>query len=507
MLLNAISPGDLLPHRRLDNLKRQVIHLKWISLANACFYREIVLGSNIICLEIAESCCRERLTLTQRCLIIADDLTGGADTGAQFAKKGLNTLLILTHGSKVDFSKYPEREVLVINTHSRGLPPEEAFRRVSVLLEDYSKNLFPMVYKKIDSTLRGNIGTETDAILKKTGLSPGFLTPAFPEQGRVVVGGIHLVRGTPLSLTEISNDAVSPVKESYVKGLVEKQSTYPAGNVDLVRVSCGGDALNKAIDGALQVGTKILIFDAVTRQDLQHIAEVAFEREENPLFIGSAGLAEEVAKKVASGRKASRSLKRKAFKRVKHILIVSGSASKVTHEQLNYVEQAMNIHSFEIDQSFLTGDKNHRLEIEEDCIEQTSRAFIRGTVILKATRERMTSVDLEGFAVPSKITESLGRIAASVLERCHFDAEDVALVLFGGDTSLSALDYLGTDGIEIEGEILKGIVIGRLTGGKWHGLRMVTKAGAFGKVKALGKILGILGGGDRTQIPAETRSP
>ena len=481
--------------------------MKWNSVASTCFYREIVLGFTISCLQIPESCYGERLTLTQRCLIIADDLTGGADAGAQFARKGLNTLLILTHGSKVDFSKYPDREVLVISTHSRGLPPEEAFRRVSLLLENYSKNLFPVVYKKIDSTLRGNIGTETDAILKKTGLSLGFLTPAFPEQDRVVVGGIHLVRGKPLSLTDISNDAVSPVKESYVKDLVEKQSTCPVGNVDLIRVASGGGILNKAIDEALQQGIKILIFDAVTRRDLEHIAEVAFERDENLLFIGSAGLAEEVAKKLASGRKPSRSLKRKALKPVQHILIVSGSASRVSHEQLNCVEQAMNIHSFQIDQSFLGGDKNHRLAIEEDCIRQTSRAFIHGAVILKTTRERMTSIDSEGLPVPSRITECLGRIAASVLEICHFDAEDVALVLFGGDTALSALDHLNSDGIEIEGEILKGIVIGRLIGGRWDGLRMVTKAGAFGKVKALEKILGILGGGDRTQAPAGRISP
>ncbi len=450
------------------------------------------------CLQIPESCSEERLTLTQRCLIIADDLTGGADAGAQFARKGLNTLLILTHESRVDFSKYPDREVLVISTHSRGLPPEEAFRRVSLLLEDYPKNLFPIVYKKIDSTLRGNIGYETDAILKKTGLSLGFLTPAFPEQDRVVVGGIHLVRGKPLSLTEISSDAVSPVKDSYVKDLIEKQSTCRVGRVDLIRVASGGGILNKAIDEALQQGIQILIFDAVTRRDLEHIVEVAFERDANLLFIGSAGLAEEVAKKLASRRRPSRFLKQKALKPVQHILIVSGSASRVSHEQLNHVEQAMQIHSFQIDQSFLTGDKNHRVAIEEGCIQQISRAFIRGTVILKTTQERMTLVDSEGLPVPSMITESLGRITASVLERSHFDAQDVALVLFGGDTALSALDHLKTEGIEIEGEILKGIVIGRLIGGRWHGLRTVTKAGAFGKGKALEKILGIFGGSDRT---------
>jgi D-threonate/D-erythronate kinase len=456
------------------------------------------LHSGFICRRIPESCSEERFTLTPKCLIIADDLTGGADAGAQFAGKGLNTLLILTQESRIDFSRYADREVLVVSTHTRGVSPEEASRRIALLLNDYPKNLFSIVYKKIDSTLRGNIGCETDAILKTTGLSIGFLTPAFPEEDRIVVGGIHLVRGRPLSLTEMSSDVVSPVKESYVKDLVEKQSTCRIASIDLIRVASGGRVLKKAIGDALQQGVQILIFDAATRRDLEYIAGAAFERDEKLLFIGSAGLAEEVAKKLASGRRSFRSLKQKTLKKVRHILIISGSASSISHEQLNYVEQKMPIHSFQLDQSFLGDDKNHRLAIEDGCIERVNQAFIEGTVILRTTWEKMVSVDSEDLPVPSRITESLGRIAASVLERSHLDVQDLSLVLFGGDTVLSILDRLKTEGVEIEGEILKGIMVGRLIGGRWHGLRIVTKAGAFGKKKTLEKILGILGGSDRT---------
>ena len=131
-----------------------------------------------------------------RCLLIADDLTGGADTGAQFAERGLSTLLIpLKEGHTIDFSQYRERDVLVINTDSRGLTPDEAGSLVSSLLRNYDKGLFPLIYKKIDSTLRGNIGYETDAILRETNISMGFMTPSFPEQERTVVNGILMVRG------------------------------------------------------------------------------------------------------------------------------------------------------------------------------------------------------------------------------------------------------------------------------------------------------------------------
>jgi uncharacterized protein YgbK (DUF1537 family) len=428
--------------------------------------------------------------LTQRCLIIADDLTGGADAGAQFARRGLSTrLILLGQEPKIDFFQHLDREALVISTHSRGLPPEEAFRRVSLLLDGYPKNLFSVVYKKIDSTLRGNIGYETDAILKKTGLSLGFVAPAFPEQGRIVVGGIHLVKGRPLSLTEISSDAVSPVRESYVKSLIGKQSTCKIGNIDLIQVASGGETLKKAIDEAHRQGIQILIFDAVTRGDLAHIAEAAFKRDENLLFVGSAGLAEEVALKLASMRKPSRFLRREPMKPVQHVLVVSGSASRVTHEQLDRVEQSMKTPSFRLDQSFLRGDRDSRLPIEERYVHQISRALIKGTVILKTTEERMFSVASESLAVPLRITESLGRLAASALEKARLDVHDLVLVLFGGDTALSVLNHLHVEWVEIEGEVLKGIVTGHVTGGRWQGLRLITKAGAFGKENALEKIL------------------
>ncbi len=122
-------------------------------------------------MTIALNCNR----MNQRCLLIADDLTGGADAGAQFAKRGLRTLLIsLLDDVKVDFSKHTHQDVLVINTDSRGLSPEKAFLKVSNLLKRFDQKLFPIIYKKIDSTLRGNVGYEIDAILKETKRLPLF---------------------------------------------------------------------------------------------------------------------------------------------------------------------------------------------------------------------------------------------------------------------------------------------------------------------------------------------
>jgi uncharacterized protein YgbK (DUF1537 family) len=429
-----------------------------------------------------------------RCLLIADDLTGGADTGAQFAKRGLSTLLIsLKKGLTIDFSQYPERDVLVVNTDSRGLGPDKAFSLVSSLLKNYDEELFPIIYKKIDSTLRGNIGYETDAIIKETNISMGFMTPSFPEQDRTVVDGVLIVKGKPLALTEASSDVATPVRESCVYRLVEQQIRRKVGWIDLAHVASGGKELREAVEREQEKGNQVLIFDAVRRSDLTHIADVAFSMEEKPLFIGSAGLAEEVAKKLSPPKaKTISHLPRKSGRPFKHIFIISGSASAVTHEQLQRVEQREGIASFQLSKSSLMSDRKNRQIEENNLSSLIGSSMAQGHAILKTCPERLPPKGPNGLPIHLEITKCLGRVTHSALRESKVNVDDLAVILTGGDTAMSVFDSFGVKEIELEGEILDGMVMSRVIGGNWNGLKLVTKAGAFGKENALEKIMDIL---------------
>ena len=429
-----------------------------------------------------------------RCLLIADDLTGGADTGAQFAKRGFSTLLIsFKECSHIDFSHYLEKDVLVINTDSRGLTPDEAHSLVSRLLRGYDKELFPIIYKKIDSTLRGNIGYETDAILRETNISMGFMTPSFPEQERTVVDGILMVRGKPLSLTEASSDAAAPVRESCVHKLLEQQSRHKVGWIDLAHVASSSEELREAVEREREKGNQILVFDTVRRSDLSHIADVAFCMDQKPLFIGSAGLAEEVAKKLSpSKEKEIPHVPRRRAKSFEHIFIVSGSASAVTHQQLERVEQRKGITSFQLSKSLLLSDEESRGTEENNLSSSIGSSLAQGHASFRTCSERLLSKDPRETPIHLEIPKRLGHIALAALEKSNVDIGDLAVILTGGDTAMSFFDLLGADGVEIEGEILKGIVTGHLIGGKWNNLTVVTKAGAFGMENALEEIIDIL---------------
>jgi len=428
--------------------------------------------------------------MRQRCLLISDDLTGGADAGAQFAKRGLSTLLIsFREGTDIDFHKYVSKDVLVINTDSRGLNPDKASRLVSSLCRKYDRNLFALIYKKIDSTLRGNVGFEIDAILKETNIPICFVTPAYPEQNRTLVNGILMVGGKPLAFTEAARDAASPVQESHVQKLLQDQSRNNIGKIELSHVAAGQEYLKEIVKEERNKGNKIIIFDAVTRQDLRNVAEIGFDLDKRPLFVGSAGLAEEVARKLSPRERSTRN--QHSTKPLTHVFIISGSVSNVTQQQLKRL-QRRDFFSFELSKSFLTKEGPDLEAAKEELIPIISDALAKGHVILRTCSERLLPEGLGAAPIHPKIVKVIGEVALSVLKESRVGIRDTALVLTGGDTAFSVLSLLKIEGMEIDGEILEGIVIGRLIGGRWDSLKVVTKAGAFGKEDALEKIIKML---------------
>jgi uncharacterized protein YgbK (DUF1537 family) len=427
--------------------------------------------------------------MTQSCLLIADDLTGGADAGAQFAKKNLRTLLLSPQkNEKVYFQKYISQDVLVINTNSRDLSPEEAYRLISSLLTEYEERLFPILYKKIDSTLRGNIGYEIDAVLEKTNNHLCFVAPSYPEQNRTLIGGIMIVGEKPLALTEVARRTTSPIQESHVYKILQAQSNNRVGWIDLTHVASSSEGLKKAVEIEKSKGNRIIIFDAATRQDLKNIAEVGFSLEKKPLFVGSAGLAEEVAHYMNPENE--KFLSRK-IRPCQNIFIISGTASSVTHQQLKRIEEK-GIPSFQLPLPLIVGDWSKTREERERFSEKIAHSLSRGICILKTPPEMVTPIESPDVPVHLKVTKILASLALGAIERSQIRPNDLALILTGGETAQHTINGLGPKEIQIEGELLEGIVIGRLIGGDWNGATIITKAGAFGKEDALEKVIEML---------------
>jgi uncharacterized protein YgbK (DUF1537 family) len=190
-------------------------------------------------------------------LVIADDLTGATDVAGQFAKAGVPTLIPLGGSA---FERIESRfEVVCISSESRHRTPSDAARRVHEIARAAAQMGFEYIYKKTDSTLRGNIGSELQSLLLAVGQDRIAFVPAFPRMGRTTRDGFHFVHGQPLHLTPFAQDPLSPMRENYIPAVLARQTTLPIHCVPL-------EVIRQRHVGMDQPG--IHVFDAEQESDL-----------------------------------------------------------------------------------------------------------------------------------------------------------------------------------------------------------------------------------------------
>src|ERR687895_1557294 len=146
--------------------------------------------------------------------IIADDLTGAADTGVQFVHAGYRTAVFFRATEVLEDGL----DAVVFDTDSRAMPAGFAAKRV--VDAAHAAGEARIVYKKLDSTLRGNVAAELAAALGGARRDRAVVALAFPAAGRTTVGGSQRVHGVPVDETEMANDPHTPVREAHVPSLL-----------------------------------------------------------------------------------------------------------------------------------------------------------------------------------------------------------------------------------------------------------------------------------------------
>ena len=128
-----------------------------------------------------------------RLVVIADDLTGANANGVQLTGKGFSAETVLGELSP-DKAAQKEPDALLIPTSSRALPADEAYALVHDAVNKVKDAAIDLYSKRVDSTLRGNLGSETDAFLDALGDDRlAVVAPCFVIT--YVVGGFLLVNG------------------------------------------------------------------------------------------------------------------------------------------------------------------------------------------------------------------------------------------------------------------------------------------------------------------------
>src|SRR5262245_59379441 len=196
--------------------------------------------------------------------IQADDLTGACDTGAPFAARGLKTLVVVHEGDAPPIMPDATVDVLVVDTESRDAPEGEARGRARAGAKTLGALAPRILYKKLDSTLRGHVAAEMDGVLDGAGLGTALLTPAFPAQRRTVLDGGLEVDGRPASDTPIARDPAFPRTGASVLGLLVAGGVRPVGVVPLTTVRRGAGAVAERVERFSGTGGRVLVADGET---------------------------------------------------------------------------------------------------------------------------------------------------------------------------------------------------------------------------------------------------
>jgi uncharacterized protein YgbK (DUF1537 family) len=422
-------------------------------------------------------------------IIIADDLTGAADTGVVFAQAGLTTLIAL-HGTFGETPrrgvstaarrtpKFPDCDVLALSTESRQVSREEAAERVRRACRGLSADELVCVYKKMDSTLRGHPAAELAAIMEVLKIERAAVAPAFPAQGRTTVGGRQLAGGTPVERTAFGRD----VPDSDLVELFRKA----AGGRQVRRVGRESVLSEAFLPGRDDSG--IVVADAETDADLLTIAQAAVQSGVR-LFCGSAGLARALVKVLAL-RPVSPTPTPLPSPRGP-VLVVAGSRHPSTAREVEFARRK-GAAVVRPGPAFFGGDMG--VEIRE------ASEHLRAGRDVVLTTVGSDDSPLGGPAVAERLAQMVRRLVVGDGGRssCKQPVPDVmvgGLVLTGGDIAAAVCAALEVSAIWLRSEVQPGVPFGILIDGARSGLCVVTKAGGFGGDDTLFAAIGYLNTG------------
>ncbi len=419
--------------------------------------------------------------------IIADDLTGANDTALQFHIHGANTQILLN--SEVDPLNVKSAQTWALSTETRNETPENAYHRVKeaaqVLVEKLKPDYF---YKKIDSTIRGNIAIEVLAMLEVLEWDASVIIPAFPSEGRVTIGGYHLLKGIPIERTEMARDPHSPIRESHLPTLLKSQldESYEhlVGSIELKTVMKGAGPILKALNELIKAGKKLIVVDAVSTTDIEQIVLAMNKSEYNILPAGTAATAQ-----VLSGIWYSDIEPVQINKTIPELpkLIVSGSATEITAKQIKRLEESDEFDNtlfIEVDLKSIIGWNFE--EIEERIVNN----LVQNNIVVVHTSnlimdfdgfsEELLDADLTKQSLACLITDYLAELTKRVTER-----KDFILITLGGETSYKCCEAIGATQLQIIDEIAPAIALTLDHNAQW----VITKSGNLGGINTLIDIL------------------
>lgn len=429
------------------------------------------------------------------CITIADDLTGANALGVLLLKSGHRATTIFSLDESVlnTINNYGD---IIYSTESREYSSEDAYacvyNAISLIDSARKKNEgnFRVYSKRIDTTLRGNIGQEIDAMLDYLNDDRiAVVVPSFPSASRIVKDGCLFINRIKLSESINASGFGSITNKSNVKKIIGTQSKRKTGGITYKIVGHGIEYLKLAIKKLYRNGYRVIIFDATSEQEISLISEAVLDSSIPFLAVDPGPFTANLIKetKYSSNKKAK-------------VMMAVGSVTDLTHRQVEYFCENNKVYRAIIDVEKLIYSRNERcIEIKRLVSEILGNAknynfyCLIFSSLIKDYRINFNIVTkktgLPKEQILRLINDSLAKVTCQVLR--EYSAIK-GLFCSGGDTAIAISKTTGAFGIELIREVIPLVAFGFLIGGEHNNLPIVTKGGLVGDEKAIEKCVHFL---------------
>jgi len=388
--------------------------------------------------------------------IIADDLSGAADSAVACAERGLETVVTLSDASNAE-----EADAVALDADTRRQSADAAAAEIARVVRARAGGA-GMLFKKIDSTLRGHVGAEVAALIAErrrmiSAAAPrpvAVVAPAFPAQGRTTIGGCQRLDGVPLEATELWR------RERMTGGASVLEMIRAAGVtgalVPIETVRRGEDAVGAAIAGLVD-RADALVCDAETDDDLAAVARASLTIGRDCVWVGSAGLVGHLIDAAGLTRARNGVLRVPAV--AGPLMFVVGSLSPVSRRQADRLA-AEDVAVVAIDGPTRAGwaDAADRLR---GAIAAGRDVLILSTPQVAPSREEAAA---QSAALAGVVTPHAAHIGG--------------LFVTGGETARAVLTSMRVTSLRLVAEIEQGVPLSVAVAPR--PFPIITKAGAFG---------------------------
>lgn len=407
-------------------------------------------------------------------MVIADDFTGALDTGIQFVKHGISTQVYTTKNFR-DIKKIePDTEVLIIDAESRLMLKEEAYRTVKEIAGWARELGVEIIFKKTDSALRGNIGSELQAVLDIGMQKTLYFIPGYPEINRITRNGVHYISGKCLEESVFAQDPYEPVTHSYIPDIIKDESD--------VSVTCVNN--KESIEQCIKQTPGIVICDIDCREDINNRIDELIQKKQMQLVAGCAALAESIATKLTFEHS-----KKLEHRKTVGMLVACGSLNKITEQQLDYAQRA----------GFTRRHLTLRQKLDKEYYSTPEgKKFLKEMAALCCQNKKVIidsfdqGEDKETYVKEHHITKEIMRSLipnayGKIVDELAKNRMDFTVLLTGGETLMGYMKVIGCTQIKPICEIEQGTVVSILENDGFS-QQIISKSGGFGSEDVLCKI-------------------